>query len=267
MRRTCPRSPRAGRPERGQVAGRAPAGGARRPSQRSFARLDADPVLTRVGRARAEDRYGARLRREPDRVAISPAPLRSWRHPRPLTPAAASPAPKRSPPKHRSRRSGSGPAAAGRPGWPLRWPPATCDDALSVASPSGGVVRRSHRFWRSAGCSGGGQGTRWSGGRADHMIRRRADARACADGLRGSERWEPLRDLILAGLEAGGLRHAADSAALRTASGELAARPWTPAASAATGGGSGRCRDCRSSGAPAGLFGAVRGPVGQADAG
>jgi hypothetical protein len=39
----------------------------------------------------------------------------------------------------------------------------------------------------------------------------------------GSERWEPLRDLILAGLEAGGLRHGTDSAALRTASGELAA--------------------------------------------
>ena len=38
-----------------------------------------------------------------------------------------------------------------------------------------------------------------------------------------SERWEPLRDVILAGLEAGGLRHAADGAALRTASGELAA--------------------------------------------
>jgi len=38
-----------------------------------------------------------------------------------------------------------------------------------------------------------------------------------------SQRWEPLRDLILAGLEAGGLRHALDSAALRTASGELAA--------------------------------------------
>jgi hypothetical protein len=38
-----------------------------------------------------------------------------------------------------------------------------------------------------------------------------------------SERWGPLRDLILAGLEAGGLRHAPDSAALRTASGELAA--------------------------------------------
>ena len=38
----------------------------------------------------------------------------------------------------------------------------------------------------------------------------------------GSERWEPLRDLVLAGLEAGGLRHADDGAALRNASGELA---------------------------------------------
>jgi hypothetical protein len=38
----------------------------------------------------------------------------------------------------------------------------------------------------------------------------------------GSERWEPLRDLIHAGLEAGGLRNAPDTA-LRTASGELAA--------------------------------------------
>ena len=51
-------------------------------------------------------------------------------------------------------------------------------------------------------------------------------AQTLADALvggDGSERWEPLRDLILAGLEAGGLRHPADSAALRTASGELAA--------------------------------------------
>jgi hypothetical protein len=47
-------------------------------------------------------------------------------------------------------------------------------------------------------------------------------AHALVDGDR-SERWEPLRDLILAGLEAGGLRHPADGAALRTASGELAA--------------------------------------------
>jgi hypothetical protein len=47
-------------------------------------------------------------------------------------------------------------------------------------------------------------------------------ADALVDGD-GSERWDPLRDLILAGLEAGGLRHAPDSTALRTASGELAA--------------------------------------------
>jgi hypothetical protein len=38
-----------------------------------------------------------------------------------------------------------------------------------------------------------------------------------------SERWEPLRDLIIAGLQTGGLHHVADSAAVRTASGELAA--------------------------------------------
>jgi hypothetical protein len=48
-------------------------------------------------------------------------------------------------------------------------------------------------------------------------------ARELADALmdyEGPERWEPLRDLILAGLEAGGLR-CADSKALRTAAGEL----------------------------------------------
>ncbi len=38
-----------------------------------------------------------------------------------------------------------------------------------------------------------------------------------------SERWEPLRDLILAGLEAGGLGNAPDWTALRSASAELAA--------------------------------------------
>jgi hypothetical protein len=38
-----------------------------------------------------------------------------------------------------------------------------------------------------------------------------------------SERWEPLRDLMIAGLQAGGFHHVADSAAVRTASGELAA--------------------------------------------
>jgi len=47
-------------------------------------------------------------------------------------------------------------------------------------------------------------------------------ADALVDGD-GSERWEPLRDVILAGLQAGGLRHAGDGAALRTAAGELAA--------------------------------------------
>jgi hypothetical protein len=39
-----------------------------------------------------------------------------------------------------------------------------------------------------------------------------------------TERWEPLRDLILAGLQAGGLRHPdVSTAAVRTASSELAA--------------------------------------------
>jgi hypothetical protein len=39
-----------------------------------------------------------------------------------------------------------------------------------------------------------------------------------------SERWEPLRDLILAGLQAGGLRHPdASTDCVRTASSELAA--------------------------------------------
>jgi len=50
-------------------------------------------------------------------------------------------------------------------------------------------------------------------------------ARELADDLmdyEGPERCEPLRDLILAGLQAGGLRYA-DSTALRTASGKLAA--------------------------------------------
>jgi hypothetical protein len=35
--------------------------------------------------------------------------------------------------------------------------------------------------------------------------------------------WEPLRDLVLAGLEAGGLRSGADAESLRRAAGELAA--------------------------------------------
>jgi hypothetical protein len=38
-----------------------------------------------------------------------------------------------------------------------------------------------------------------------------------------SKRWEPLCDLIPAGLEARALRHAPDRAALRTAAGEFAA--------------------------------------------
>src|SRR3954447_9427011 len=39
---------------------------------------------------------------------------------------------------------------------------------------------------------------------------------------KASERWEPLRDLINAGLQAGGFNHDADTAAVRTAAGELA---------------------------------------------
>jgi hypothetical protein len=41
--------------------------------------------------------------------------------------------------------------------------------------------------------------------------------------MRRSERWEPLRDLLVAGLQAGGFDDVADSSAVRTASGELAA--------------------------------------------
>src|SRR3954470_8167221 len=40
---------------------------------------------------------------------------------------------------------------------------------------------------------------------------------------KASERWEPLRDVINAGLQAGGFNHDADTAAVRTAAGELAA--------------------------------------------
>jgi hypothetical protein len=39
----------------------------------------------------------------------------------------------------------------------------------------------------------------------------------------GPERWEPLRDLLLAGLEAGGLRNPQDADGFRTAVGQLAA--------------------------------------------
>jgi len=45
-----------------------------------------------------------------------------------------------------------------------------------------------------------------------------------------SERWEPLRDLMIAGLQAGGFHHVADSAAVRTASGESPPPRWTPVA-------------------------------------
>lgn len=43
---------------------------------------------------------------------------------------------------------------------------------------------------------------------------------AAAESARG---WEPLRDLVLAGFEAGGLHRGADGEALRRAAGELAA--------------------------------------------
>jgi hypothetical protein len=51
-------------------------------------------------------------------------------------------------------------------------------------------------------------------------------AAALADALMapgGRWAWEPLRDLVLAGLEAGGLRSGADAESLRRAAGELAA--------------------------------------------
>jgi len=51
-------------------------------------------------------------------------------------------------------------------------------------------------------------------------------AAALADALTdpgGRWAWEPLRDLLLAGLEAGGLRPGADAESLRRAAGELAA--------------------------------------------
>jgi len=51
-------------------------------------------------------------------------------------------------------------------------------------------------------------------------------AAALADALldpAGRWAWEPLRDVVLAGLEAGGLRAGADAEALRRAAGELAA--------------------------------------------
>jgi hypothetical protein len=51
-------------------------------------------------------------------------------------------------------------------------------------------------------------------------------ATALADALMdpaGRWAWEPLRDLVLAGLEAGGLRPGADPESVRRAAGELAA--------------------------------------------
>jgi hypothetical protein len=51
-------------------------------------------------------------------------------------------------------------------------------------------------------------------------------AAALADALMdpvGRWAWEPMRDLVLAGLEAGGLRSGADAESLRRAAAELAA--------------------------------------------
>ena len=51
-------------------------------------------------------------------------------------------------------------------------------------------------------------------------------AAALADALMdpvGRWAWEPLRDLVLAGLEAGGLRPGTNAESLRRAAGELAA--------------------------------------------
>ena len=51
-------------------------------------------------------------------------------------------------------------------------------------------------------------------------------AAALADALMdpaGRWEWEPLRDLVLAGLAAGGLRSGANTESLRRAAGELAA--------------------------------------------
>jgi hypothetical protein len=52
-----------------------------------------------------------------------------------------------------------------------------------------------------------------------------ATAASLADALldpAGRWTWEPLRDVVLAGLEAGGLRAGSDAEALRHAAGELA---------------------------------------------
>jgi len=51
-------------------------------------------------------------------------------------------------------------------------------------------------------------------------------AAALADALMdpaGRWAWEPLRDVVLAGLEAGGLRSGSDAESLRRAAGEVAA--------------------------------------------
>jgi hypothetical protein len=60
-------------------------------------------------------------------------------------------------------------------------------------------------------------------GRARDVVLEQAEALGAAlMSPHAPDRWEPLRDLLLAGFEAGGLRHAADGEAFRTATGELA---------------------------------------------
>ena len=54
-------------------------------------------------------------------------------------------------------------------------------------------------------------------------------AAALAEG-NASERWEPLRDLIIAGLQAGGLHHVSDSAAVEPRPGSSPPLRWTPVA-------------------------------------
>jgi hypothetical protein len=100
------------------------------------------------------------------------------------------------------------------------------DDGLarSLAGSSRGVVRRRTGF--PGLCEDAGVPAEQPSGREATRTHIFDTAQTLAGALidgEESERWEPLRDLILAGLEAGGLRHAADVAALRSASGELAA--------------------------------------------
>ena len=58
--------------------------------------------------------------------------------------------------------------------------------------------------------------------RARELVFDRAEALAIAlMNAQLPDRWEPLRDLMLAGLESGGLGHAADSERFRTVVGEL----------------------------------------------